>query len=83
MAVTEMKIGLYSIAGIAAAIIIIVSIFVSGVQIPPGSSNQGQPSSQKGVVTVSIKDAPVDLKSLALSLRVIIKKVKRVDHIEA
>jgi hypothetical protein len=68
MAASKKKIGLYSIAGIAAAIVIIVSIFASGIQIPPSSSNQGQPGIQKGVVTVAIKDAPVDLKSLKLTI---------------
>jgi hypothetical protein len=68
MAANKRKIGLYSIAGIAAAIIIIMSIFASGIQIPSGSNNQGQPGVQKGTVTVSIKDAPVDLQSLLITI---------------
>lgn len=68
MAVSKKKIGLYTIAGIASAIIIIFSIFASGIPIPPSSNNQGQPESQKGTLTVSIKDAPVDLQSLWLTV---------------
>jgi hypothetical protein len=68
MAANKRKIGLYSIAGIAASIIIIFSIFASGIPIPPSSNNQGQPGSQKGTLTVAIKDAPVDLQGLMLTI---------------
>ena len=63
MAVSKRKIGIYSIAGIAAAIIIIGAIFASGIQIPLGSNSQGA-----GTLTVSIKDAPVDLKELWITV---------------
>ena len=63
MAVSKRKIGIYSIAGIAAAIIIIGAIFASGMQIPLGSNSQGA-----GTLTVSIKDAPVDLKELWITV---------------
>lgn len=63
MAVSKRKIGIYSIAGIAAAIIIIGAIFASGMQIPSGSNSQGA-----GTLTVSIKDAPVDLKELWITV---------------
>jgi hypothetical protein len=63
LAVSKRKIGTYSIAGIAAAIIIIGAIFASGIQIPLGSSSQGA-----GTLTVSIKDAPVDLKELWITV---------------
>jgi hypothetical protein len=64
MAASKRKIGIYSIAGIAAAVIIIAAIFVSGMQIPLGSDNQGK----SGTLTVSIKDAPVDLKELWITV---------------
>jgi hypothetical protein len=63
MAVSKRKIGIYSVAGIAAAIIIIGAIFASGLQIPSGSNNQGA-----GTIIVSIKDAPVDLKELWITV---------------
>ncbi len=70
MAASKRKIGIYSIAGIAAAIIIIGAIFASGIQIPSGSNNpwqSGNPTAS-GTLTVSIKDAPVDLKELWLTV---------------
>ena len=61
MAATKRKIGIYTIAGISAAIIIIGAIFASGIQLPSGSSNQG-------ILMVSIKDAPVDLTELWITI---------------
>lgn len=61
MAVSKRKIGIYSTAGIAVAIIVIGAIFASGIQIPSNSNNQG-------ILTVSIKDAPVDLKALLITV---------------
>ena len=68
MAVSKRKIGIYSVTGILAAVIIIVSIFASGLQIPLGSDNQGQMGSNMGTLSVSIKDAPVDLKELWITI---------------
>lgn len=68
MVVSERKLGIYSVAGILAAIIIIVSIFVSGLQIPLGSDNQGSVGSNMGTISVSIKDAPVDLTELWITI---------------
>ncbi|MGE5533665.1 MAG: DUF4382 domain-containing protein [Bacillota bacterium] len=65
MAVSKRKIGIYSITGIAAAIIIIALIFASGIQIPLGSDS---PRSKTGTLVVSIKDAPVDLKELWITI---------------
>src|SRR5512140_2507131 len=64
MAATKRKIGIYAIAGIAAAIIIIGAIFASGLQIPSASNTLGK----SGTLTVSIKDAPVDLKELWITV---------------
>ena len=61
MAATKRKIGIYTIAGIAAAIIIIGAIFASGIPLPSGSSNQG-------ILMVSIKDAPVELTELWITI---------------
>ena len=61
MAATKRKIGIYTIAGISAAIIIIGAIFASGIQLPSSSSNQG-------ILIVSIKDAPVDLTELWITI---------------
>jgi hypothetical protein len=68
MEVSKRKIGIYSATGILAAAIIIASIFVSGLQIPLGSENQSQIGSNMGTLTVSIKDAPVDLKELWITI---------------
>lgn len=68
MAVSKRKIGIYSVTGVLAAVIIIVSIFASGLQIPLGSNNQGQIGSNMGTLSVSIKDAPVDLKELWITI---------------
>jgi len=60
MAANKRKIGIYSIAGIAAAIVIIASFLASGIQLP------GQQS--LGTLVVSIKDAPVDLEHLWVTI---------------
>ncbi len=64
MAVSKRKIGIYSVTGVLAAAIIIIAIFASGLQIPLGSVNQ----EQMGTLAVSIKDAPVDLKELWITI---------------
>jgi hypothetical protein len=70
MAASKSKIGIYSIVGITAAIIIIASFFLSGIQLPwqqPNTSNN--PNTQTtGTLIVSIKDAPVDLKQLLVTI---------------
>jgi hypothetical protein len=70
LAASKRKIGIYSIAGIAAAIIIIGAIFASGIQIPLGANIPGQSGNPTalGTLIVSIKDAPVDLKVLMITI---------------
>jgi hypothetical protein len=70
LAARKRKIGIYSIAGIAVAIIIIAAIFASGIQLPTGTGSQGQFGNPTalGTLTVSIKDAPVDLNVLMITL---------------
>jgi hypothetical protein len=68
MAVNKRKIGIYSIAGISTALVILVSIFALGVQIPLGSNINGQAKGQTGTLIVSIKDGPVDLQNLWLTI---------------
>ncbi len=58
MAASKRKIGIYSIAGIAAAIVIIAAFLASGLQLP----------GQLGTLVVSIKDAPVDLEHLWVTI---------------
>jgi hypothetical protein len=64
MAANRRKIGIYSIVGIAAAIIIIASIFASGIELP----DQLTKPTTLGTLTVSIKDAPVDLQELWITI---------------
>lgn len=64
LAASKRKIGIYSLAGIAAAITIIVSIFASGIELP----GQMVKPTTLGTLTVSIKDAPVNLKVLMITI---------------
>ena len=64
MATSKRRIGTYSIAGVAAAIMIVATIFASGVKIP----NQSPSQSALGTLSISIKDAPVDLKNLDVTI---------------
>jgi hypothetical protein len=63
MAASKRKLGIYATSGVAIAVIIVAAIFASGIQLP---TNQNQ--SQTGTLSVSIKDAPVDLKELILTV---------------
>jgi hypothetical protein len=64
MAANRRKIGIYSIVGIGAALIIIASIFASGIELP----DQLAKPTTLGTLTVSIKDAPVDLQELWITI---------------
>jgi hypothetical protein len=66
MAVNAKKLSMYVFAGIASAVIIIAAIFTSGIQLP-GSQNS-QNIMHLGTLAVSIKDAPVDLSTLDITL---------------
>lgn len=61
MSANKKRIGIYATAGVATAIIIIAAISASGIQLP---TNQNK----TGTLLVSIKDAPVDLKELILTI---------------
>jgi hypothetical protein len=63
MAASKRKIGTYALAGIAIASIIIVSLIVSGLN-PLGDQATGS-------LIVSIKDAPVELQKLDLTITAI------------
>ena len=63
MAASGKKIGFYAAAGVAAAALIIVAIFVSGVQFPGGPSG-----GSTGTLRVSIMDAPVELANLNVTI---------------
>jgi len=70
MEVSKRKIGTYSIAGILAAILIIVSFVAAGVQLPTNdqSGQQGNNPPGLGTLVVSVKDKPVELSSLDLTI---------------
>ena len=64
MAIAQRKIGLYTLAGVAIAVVIIAAIFASGVQFPSLNSSQAK----KGTLSVSIMDAPADLLHLNVTI---------------
>lgn len=66
MAINNKKIGLYAITGVAIAVIVIVSIFASGVQFP--GSSIPETNLPTGTLFVSIKDKPTDLLNLNITL---------------
>jgi hypothetical protein len=57
---------LYAIVGIAAAAIIIALIFASGIPLPSNSGSQNPTTI--GTLTVAIKDAPVQLSKLEVTI---------------
>ena len=70
MAVSKRKIGTYSIAGILVALLIIVSFVAAGVQLPINDPSGQQNNNPPGVGTlvVSVKDKPVELSKLDLTV---------------
>ncbi len=60
------KLSLYAIAGIATAIIIIAAISTSGIQLP--SNGPSQNPMALGTLVVAIKDAPVELSELFVTI---------------
>ena len=64
MATNHRKIGLYTIAGVAIAIVIVAAIFASGVPFPGFTSSKGK----TGTLAVSIMDAPADLANLNVTV---------------
>jgi hypothetical protein len=64
MAIYHRKIGLYTITGVAIAIVIIAAIFASGIQFPGINNSQGN----TGKLSVSIMDAPADLAHLNVTI---------------
>ena len=70
MAVSNRTIGTYSIAGILVAILIIVSFVAAGVQLPINdpSGQQGDNPPGLGTLVVSVKDKPVELSRLDLTI---------------
>ena len=70
MAVSKRKIGIYSIAGVLAAVLIVVSFVAAGIQIPTNdqSGQQGNNPPGLGTLVVSVKDKPVELSKLDLTI---------------
>ncbi len=64
MAINQRKIGLYTLAGVSMAIVIIAALFASGVAFPNLNSSQ----TKTGTLSVSIMDAPADLTNLNVTI---------------
>jgi len=65
MSTNNRTLGIYAASGIGIAIILIAAIFASGI---PLGIDQNQTGDQRGTLWVSIKDAPVDLQKLVLTI---------------
>ena len=74
MAINPKRLGLYAFTGILAAVVVIAAVLGSGVQLPstavPTNSNSGntQTLANTGKLQVYIKDAPVELSNLYITL---------------
>ena len=67
MAITTKKLSIYVVAGVLSTLVIIFAVFTSGIQLPT-NSNQGQNQNYAGILTVAIKDAPVDVSQLMITV---------------
>ncbi len=63
MAATPKKIGLYLITGVTLAVVIITALVTAGIQIPSINQNKNT-----GILAVYIKDAPVELSKLEVTI---------------
>lgn len=61
MATEPKKIGLYAVAGISIAALVIAAVFMSGIQLPSVAA-------RTGTLVVLLTDAPVDLERLEVTL---------------
>ena len=74
MAINPKRLGLYAFTGILAAVVVIAAVLGSGVQLPstavPTNSNSGntQTLANTGKLQVYIKDAPVELSNLYITI---------------
>ena len=66
MAINTKKISLYVFAGIAVAVILIATVYTSGIRLPSNSGSQNPIT--LGTLTISIKDAPVKLSTLEVTI---------------
>jgi hypothetical protein len=66
MATNAKKISLYVITGIAAAVILIAGVYTSGIKLPSNADSQNPIT--LGTLMVSIKDAPVELSKLEVTI---------------
>jgi hypothetical protein len=66
MALNSKKISIYVFAGIAIAVILIASVYASGIRLPSNVNSQN--SITLGTLMVSIKDAPVELSKLEVTI---------------
>ncbi len=72
MAINQKKLGLYAITGILAAVIVIAAVMTAGVQLPTqtnnGNSGSTNTQANTGTLRVYIKDAPVTLENLYVTI---------------
>lgn len=61
-------IGLRVVAGVLVALVIIVAVFVSGVQLPTSTESPVSLASDVGRLSVFLKDAPVDVDELWVTI---------------
>ncbi len=66
MAINSKKLSLYIVAGILAAVVLISGVFLSGVHLPSNTNTQNP--IVYGTLVVSIKDAPVELSKLEVTI---------------
>ena len=66
MAINTKRMSIYMFAGIAVAVILIAAIYTSGIQLP--SNIDSQKPTTLGTLIVSIKDAPVQLSKLEVTI---------------
>ena len=70
MEVSKRKIGIYSLTGILVAVLIVVSFVAAGVQLPTNNpyGQQGNNPPGLGTLVISVKDKPVELSNLDLTI---------------
>ena len=66
MAINSKKLSIYVFAGIATAIILIAAVSMSGIQLPSNADSKNPIT--LGTLMVSIKDAPVELSKLEVTI---------------
>lgn len=68
MALNVKKLSLYVIAGVSVAILVIAAVYSSGIQLPSSQGPGSQNTITLGTLVVYIKDAPVELSELWVTI---------------